>query len=66
MYHDCVSREVALEFFNLDNINMFLGGWALYYLGIYGYGADVTTVEERSVRCVYTRLTKLLGFYTGI
>ncbi len=44
------SREVPLEFFYLDSFSNFLGGWALYYLGMYGYGADITTPEGRAFR----------------
>ncbi len=49
-------RELPLEFFYFNNIFYFMGGSSLYYLGTYGYGADVTTPDERAFR---------LGIYDG-
>ena len=39
-----------MEFFYMDNIFYFFGGASLFYLGTYGYGADVTTPDERAFR----------------
>ena len=34
----------------MDNVFYFFGGASLFYLGTYGYGADVTTPDERAFR----------------
>ena len=39
-----------MEFFYMDNIFYFFGGASFFYLGTYGYGADVTTPDERAFR----------------
>ena len=41
---------MPLEFFYMDNVFYFFGGASLFYLGTYGYGADVTTADERAFR----------------
>jgi hypothetical protein len=35
-------RDLPLEFFYLDNIGAFFGGYAVYYLGVYSYITNVT------------------------
>ena len=39
-----------MEFFYFDELTAILGGYALYYLGIYGYGADITTDSQRATK----------------
>ncbi len=39
-----------MEFFYFDQLYLILGGNALYYLGIYGYGADITDDSQRATR----------------
>ena len=42
--------ELPLEFFYMDNISSFLGGYAVYYLGIYSYGTNVSKPKDRAYR----------------
>ena len=42
--------ELPLEALWLANIYDFVGGGAVWYLGLYSFAADITTVDERSSR----------------
>ena len=42
--------ELPLEALWLANIYDFVGGGAVWYLGLYSFTADITTVDERSSR----------------
>ncbi len=42
--------ELPLEFFYIDNIAAFLGGYAVYYLGVYSYGTNVSKPKDRAYR----------------
>jgi MFS family permease len=42
--------ELPLEFFYFDKISAFFGGYAVYYLGMYSYGANVSKPKERAYR----------------
>lgn len=50
LIHLIFIRELPLEFLYLGGWYSWLGGSSLYYLGIYGYGADITTDQERAAR----------------
>ena len=39
-----------VEFFYLRSVSSVFGGMSIYYLGYYGYGAAVSTPEERAYR----------------
>jgi len=39
-----------MEFFYLDNWHAYMGSYPMYYLGIYAYGADVSTPQGRAQR----------------
>ena len=41
---------MPLEFFYFDSLYALLGGHAIYYLGIYGYAADITNDNDRAAR----------------
>jgi hypothetical protein len=41
---------LPVEFFFMDNINAFFGGYAVFYLGTYSYITCVTNTEERAYR----------------
>ncbi len=45
-----VYRDVPLEFFYLSAIGFAFGGEPIYYMGYYGYGASITTLDERASR----------------
>ena len=40
-------RTVPVEFFYFDQVFYFFGGVSTYYLGVYGFGAEVSAPEER-------------------
>ena len=42
--------ELQLEFLWLTNVYHLMGGGAIWYLAVYGFAADITTVEERASR----------------
>jgi PCFT/HCP family folate transporter-like MFS transporter 1/3 len=42
--------DLPLEFFYLDNLTAFFGGLAVYNLGVYSYGTDVSKPEDRAYR----------------
>ena len=52
-------ETLPVEFFYLNRIGSFFGGYAVYYLGVYSYGATVTKPTERAYR-----LTRLDGIET--
>jgi hypothetical protein len=37
---------VPLEFFYLENIGSFFGSYAVFYMGVYGYGTLVTLFNK--------------------
>lgn len=39
-----------MEFFYLDNWFAYTGGYTMFYMGIYAYGSDVSTAENRGRR----------------
>ena len=41
---------LPMEFFYTGNIGSFFGGYAIYYLGVYSYGATITNSEDRAYR----------------
>ena len=43
-------RSLPLEFFYFDYFYYACGGHAVYYLGVYGYGADITNESQRAAR----------------
>ena len=43
-------KELPLEFFYLETISSFFGGFTIYYLGIYSYGASVSEPNDRAHR----------------
>jgi MFS family permease len=50
---------LPLEFFYLNKISAFFGGYAVYFLGVFVYGTTVTKPEERAYR-----LARLDGMLT--
>ena len=50
---------LPLEFFYLNKISAYFGGYAVYFLGIFVYGTTVTKPEERAYR-----LSRLDGMFT--
>ena len=42
--------QLRLEFLWLTNVYDMMGGGAIWYLAVYGFAADITTVEERASR----------------
>ena len=43
-------KELPVEALWLTNIYDILGGGAIWYLGVYGFAADITTPDERASR----------------
>jgi hypothetical protein len=43
-------NDLPIEFFYLENISSFFGGYAVYYLGVYSFVTTVTTPKERAHR----------------
>ena len=41
---------LPVEIFHLRSISSIFGGMSIYYLGYYGYGAAISTPEERAHR----------------
>ena len=41
---------LPVEVFHLRSISSIFGGMSIYYLGYYGYGAAISTPEERAHR----------------
>ncbi len=39
-----------MEFFYLDNWFAYTGGYVMYYMGIYAYASDVSSVKNRALR----------------
>ena len=50
---------IPVKFFYLNRISAFFGGYAVFWLGVYGYGASVTKNDDRTFR-----LTRLDGVET--
>jgi len=42
--------ELPLEFFYMEILSGVFGGYAVYYMGVYSFGTNVTTSEERARR----------------
>lgn len=43
-------RQLPIGFFYAENLAGLFGGYAVYYMGVYSYGTNVTTPQERSRR----------------
>jgi len=59
-------RELPLVFFYFDQLYSVMGGSALYYLGIYGYGADVSNDSWRATRFAIFDGMEMLGYMIGV
>ena len=46
--------QLVVEFLWLDSISSYCGGWTLVYIGAYGYIADTTSLQSRTVRIAVT------------
>ena len=42
--------ELRLEYLWLTNVYDLMGGGAIWYLAVYGFAADITSVEDRASR----------------
>ena len=60
------ARTLPLQFFYLDNFSYFLGGGPLLYLGIYGYGTDVSDIHERAFRLAIYDGMQMLAQVIGL
>jgi len=56
---------LPIEFLYLENFYQYFGGSSLYYLGVYGYAADVTSEEERAARMAAFDGVEMLGQIAG-
>jgi MFS transporter, PCFT/HCP family, solute carrier family 46, member 3 len=52
-------ETLPVEFFYTDKIGSFFGGYAVYYLGVYSYGTNITKPKDRA-----HRLARLDGMET--
>ena len=57
--------ELRLEYLWFTNIYEMLGGGAIWYLAVYGFAADITTVEERASRMARFDGFEQLAFIVG-
>ena len=58
-------EEWPLEAFYMSNFFSYLGGRSMYYLGIYGFGADASKPEERAHRLARLDGFEALGYFFG-
>jgi MFS family permease len=58
-------EDLPLEFFYLDNVGSFFGGYAVLYLGTYSYVTNVTKPEERAQRLARLDGFEVFGYVTG-
>jgi len=56
---------LPVQFFYLDSIYAFFGGYAVYYLGMYSFVTHVTKPKERAHRLARLDGTELLGYVSG-
>lgn len=54
-----------MEFFYLENISAFFGGYAVFYLGMYSYVTVVAKPKDRAHRLARQDGMELLGFIGG-
>ena len=57
--------DLPLEFFYVENISAFFGGYAVYYLGMYSYITNVTKEKERAHRLARGDGVEVLGSICG-
>ena len=57
--------ELRLEFLWLTNIYDMLGGGAVWYLAVYGFAADITSVEDRASRMARFDGFEQIAFIVG-
>lgn len=57
--------DLPLEFFYLDNLGSFFGGYAVYYLGTYSYLTCVTRPTERAHRLARADGVEFVGSIIG-
>ena len=57
--------ELRLEYLWLTNVYNLMGGGAIWYLAVYGFAADITSVEERASRMARFDGSEQLAFIVG-
>jgi PCFT/HCP family folate transporter-like MFS transporter 1/3 len=57
--------SLPLEFFYLEQISAFFGGYAVYYLGMYSFVTNVTKEKERAHRLARLDGMEILGYVAG-
>ena len=63
---DPLFRQLPLGFFYLGYVYSLLGGGTTYYLGVYGYGSDITKGEERAARLGWCFFLSNCNLYQNI
>ena len=58
-------NDLPMEFFYLDNLGSFFGGYAVYYLGTYSYITNVTRPKERAHRLARADGVEVMGTILG-
>ena len=57
--------ELRLEYLWATNIYDMMGGGAIWYLAVYGFAADITSVEDRASRMARFDGFEQLAFIVG-
>jgi MFS family permease len=57
--------SVPVEFFYLENISAFFGGYAVFYLGMYSFVTNVAKPKDRAHRLARLDGMELLGYIVG-
>ena len=58
-------EDLPIEFFYLENVSAFFGGYAVYYLGMYSFVTNVTKPKERAHRLARLDGMEILGHVAG-
>jgi PCFT/HCP family folate transporter-like MFS transporter 1/3 len=58
-------RDLPLEFFYVENIGAFFGGYAVYYLGVYSFVTNITKPKDRAHRLARLDGMEILGSVAG-
>lgn len=58
-------NDLPVEFFYLDNVYAFFGGYAVLYLGTYTFMTNITDAEERAQRLARLDAFEVFGYVTG-
>ena len=58
-------KVLPLEFFYLETISSFFGGFSIYYLGIYSYGASISEPKDRAHRIARLDGTETISTVIG-